>query len=197
VLNKVACAIPRLWSDIARSAHQRSTLISVEELFTGLLSLSYWDLFADVHGFLAMLLLILFGVALGLYFALDKFAQATHWLRYTLYALVVNLVIVDIMGLYIYGAYRAEGGPRTLLKASPDTSWLHTILFEHKEMLAYAPWLLVLTALVIVSVMQDRLRAPEHRALRMLVVFCIALSLVYVLTIAGEAVLVTKAAPLR
>lgn len=169
----------------------------MEELFTGLLSLSYWDLVVDVHGLLAMSLLILFGATLGLYFALDKFAQAVHWLRYTLYALVINLVAVDSMGLYVYGAYRAEGGPRTLLKASPDTSWLHTILFEHKEMLAYAPWLLILTALVIVTVLQDRLRAPEHRALRFVVLFSIVLSLVYVLTIAGEAVLVTKAAPLR
>lgn len=169
----------------------------MEELLKGLLSLSYWDLAADVHGLVAMLLLVLFGLALGLYFALDKFAQAVHWLRYTLYALVVNLVMMDIMGLYIYGAYRAEGGPRTLLKASPDTSWLHTILFEHKEMLAYAPWLLILTALVIASVLQDRLRAPEHRALRFIVLFSIVLSLAYVLTIAGEAVLVTKVAPLR
>ena len=169
----------------------------MEELLKGLLSLSYWDLSADIHGLLAMLLLILFGLALGLYFALDKFAQAVHWLRFALYALVVNLVAVDVIGLYIYGAYRAEGGPRTLLRVSPDTSWLHTIVFEHKEMLAYAPWLLILAALVIVAVLQDRLRAPEHRALRFIVLFCIVLSLAYVLTIAGEAVLVTKAAPLR
>ena len=163
----------------------------------GLFSLSYWDMLADVHGMFAMLMLILFGAAIGLYFSLDKFAKAVHWLKYVLFALLVNVAIVDIIGLYIYGAYRAEGGPRTLLKSSVDTSWLHTILFEHKEMLAYAPFVVILTALVIVAVLREEIRAHEYRRLRLIVLFAIILSLAFVLTIAGEAVLITKVAPLR
>src|SRR3989344_9446486 len=143
----------------------------MDELLRGIFSLSYWDVLADIHGMLGMLLLILFGLAMGLYFSLDKFAQAAHWLKYTLLTLVANLVAVDIGGLYIYGAYRAEGGPRTLLKASADTSWFHTILFEHKEMLAYAPWLLILVALVIVAVLKERLHTQEYRTLRLIVLF--------------------------
>ena len=169
----------------------------MEELLGGVLSLSYWDILADTHGFLAMLLLVLFGAALILYFSLDKFVQSVRWLKYTLFALTVNLAIVDIMGIYIYGAYRATEGPRTLLKSSPNTAWLHEIVFEHKEMLAYAPWLVILVALIIVAVLKERLREREFRALKSVVLFCIVVSLVFVLAIAGEAVLVTKAAPLR
>jgi len=159
----------------------------MEELLRGISSLSYWDVFADMHGLLAMLLLVLFGTTLVLYFALDKFAQA----------LVANLVLLDVMGIYIYGAYRATDGPRTLLNSSPDTAWLHQIIFEHKEMLAYAPWLIVLVALSIVATLGDRLKSQESRALRLIVLFSIVASLAFVLVIAGEAVLVTKAAPLR
>ena len=169
----------------------------MEELLGGVLSLSYWDILADTHGFLAMPLLVLFGAALILYFSLDKFVQSVRWLKYTLFALTVNLAIVDIMGIYIYGAYRATEGPRTLLKSSPATAWLHEIVFEHKEMLAYAPWLVILVALIIVAVLKERLKESEFRALKSVVLFCIVVSLVFVLAIAGEAVLVTKAAPLR
>lgn len=169
----------------------------MEELLRGILSLSFWDVLADIHGFLAMLLLILFGAALVLYFSLERFAGAVYWLKHTLLALVVNLLIVDSMGLFIYGAYRAEGGPRTLLKASAETSWLHTILFEHKEMLAFAPLLMILVALVVVGTLNERIRDREWRTLKFIVLFSLVVSLIYVLVIAGEAVLVTKAAPLR
>src|SRR3989344_8961890 len=128
----------------------------MDELFRGIFSLSYWDVLTDMHGLLAMVLLILFGAALILFFSLSKFAQAARWLKYVLSALVLNLVAVDVMGLYIYGAYRAAEGPRTLLKSSPDTAWLHGIVFEHKEMLAYAPWLVILVALIIVAVLKER-----------------------------------------
>ena len=169
----------------------------MDELLRGISSLSYWDVLADMHGLLAMLLVVLFGTTLVLYFALDKFAQATRWLKYALSALVANLVLLDVMGIYIYGAYRATDGPRTLLNSSPDTAWLHQIIFEHKEMLAYAPWLIVLVALSIVATLGDRLKSQESRALRLIVLFSIVASLAFVLVIAGEAVLVTKAAPLR
>ena len=169
----------------------------MDELMRGVFSLSYWDVLADMHGLLAMLLLILFGTALILYFSLSKFAQAARWLKYTLTALALNLIAVDIMGLYIYGAYRASEGPRTLLKSVPETAWLHEIVFEHKEMLAYAPWLMIVVALVIVLALGERLQSREFRFLRMIVLFSILVALLYVLTIAGEAVLVTKAAPLR
>lgn len=169
----------------------------MEELLRGIASLSFWDVLADMHGALAMLLLVLFGAALVLFFSLEKFAGAARWLSYTLMALAVDLILVDAFGLYIYGAYRADGGPRTLLKSSPDTAWLHQVVFEHKEMLAYAPWLVIVVALIIVLVLDDKLIEREHRALKWVVLFSILASLAFVLTIAGEAVLVTKVAPLR
>jgi len=171
--------------------------MAMTEFLRGVFSLTYWDAVVDIHGLLAMSLLILFGAALMLYASLDKFVQAARWMKYTLSALVVNLIAVDIVGIYAYGAYRASEGPRTLLKASPDTAWLHEILFEHKEMLAYAPWLMILVALVIVAVLGEQLKSREFRALRFIVLFSIVVSLAFVLVVAGEAVLITKVAPLR
>lgn len=169
----------------------------MQELLKGLLSLSYWDKLADTHGFLAMLLLVLFGTALALYPLLTRAAQAARWMRYTLYLLFADITLVNLFGLYIYGAYRAAGGPRTFLKASVETSWLHTIVFEHKEMLAYAAWVIVLVALAIVAGAKEKIALQEYAGARRVLLFCLTSALIFVLVIAGEAVLVTKVAPLR
>ena len=168
-----------------------------EQLIQGIVSLSYWDKFTDFHGLLAITPLILFGIGLALYFSLDKFLQAAVWLKRTLYVLVINLILLDVVGLYIYAPYRAAEGPRTFLKSSPNTAWLHEILFEHKEFLAYAPWLLVLVALVIVATFRETIANPEHKKIKQLILFSLIASLVFVLIVAAEAVLITKVAPLR
>ena len=169
----------------------------LEQLISGIASLSYWDIVTDFHGFLAIMPLILFGISLALYFSLDKFAQAVAWLKRALYLLVANLMLLDFVGLYIYAPYRAPGGPRTFLKSFPETAWLHEILFEHKEFLAYAPWLLALVALVIVIAFGSRITEPENKKIKRLVLFSLAASLIFVLIVASEAVLITKVAPLK
>ena len=169
----------------------------LKQLILGLASLSYWDILTDFHGFLAIMPLILFGIALALYFSIDKFTQAVDWLKRTLYLLTANLMLLDFVGLYIYAPYRAPGGPRTFLKSSPETAWFHEILFEHKEFLAYAPWLLALVALVIVMAFGSRIVEPENKKIKRLVLFSLVASLIFVLIVASEAVLITKVAPLR
>lgn len=165
------------------------------ELIQGLSKLTFWSWLADFHGALAMLSLILFGAGIVLYFLSDKIEDALRWLKITLLALFADLVLLDIFGLTIYIPYRAEGGPRTILKGSEDLAWLHNIIFEHKEFLAFAPPILILAALVIVSQMGGKFNESQNKYLRLSVITSLILSLIFVLVVAGEAVLVTKTAP--
>jgi len=111
--------------------------------------------------------------------------------------LFINIFLLDILGLTIYAPYRAEGGPRTLLKASSENAWLHNIVFEHKEFLAFAPLVLTFCAFFVVLKLGDSFSDNEaNKWLRKSVLFSLILALVFVLIVAAEATLVTKAAPL-
>ena len=166
------------------------------ELITGLSKLTFWSKLADFHGTLAMISLILFGAGIVLYFFSDKISLAVRWLKVTLLLLFADLVLLDIFGLTIYIPYRAEGGPRTILKGSEDLAWLHNIIFEHKEFLAFAPPILILIAFIIVSQMGTKLGDSSNKYLRLSVITALILSLIFVLVVAGEAVLVTKTVPI-
>lgn len=169
----------------------------MSEFIEGIGTLTYWDIFTDIHGFLAMLVLILFGLALAFYVMLTTNPAAARWLKSTLYALFGGLAVLDFFGMYMYGAYRATTGPRTFLKSSPDTAWLHNIMFEHKEFLAFAPLVIIAAAAIIVALLGERIAQREYTGLRRIVLFSIISSLAIVLAVAGEAVLITKVAPLR
>lgn len=162
-----------------------------------IIAIPFWSKFAESHGFLAMLSLILFGASLSLYFFSDKIKSALIWFKVAVTALFVDILLLDMFGLTIYVPYRAEGGPRTLLKASAENSWLHNIVFEHKEFLAFAPLILTLIACLIVWKLGDSFSDKgKVYWLRKSVLSALFLSLVFVLIVAGEAVLVTKTAPL-
>jgi len=169
----------------------------MEEFFEKIFTLTYWDVMTDLHGALSMLSLILFGLAIAWLISLDKFAKATTWLKYTMVALFTTVALLDFMGLFIYRPYRTQAvpSPRTFLKSSTDTSWLHTIIFEQKEHLAFVPLIVLLAAMMVVLTQGSALKTKSH--LRRLVWFAVIASLVMVLVVAAEAVLVTKAAPLR
>ncbi len=168
----------------------------MEELIKGLSNITFWGWLANSHGTLAMASLILFGAGIVLFFLSEKIAVAVKWLKISLLTLFADLLLLDIFGLTVYIPYRAEGGPRTILKASEDLAWLHNIIFEHKEFLAFAPPILILVALVIVSQIGDKLTDSGNKYLRMSVITSIILSLIFVLVVAGEAVLVTKTVPI-
>jgi len=167
------------------------------EVFFHIAAIPFWSKLANFHGLLAMLSLILFGSAIVLFFLSDKFVLVIKWLKISLTALFVNLALLDIAGLVIYTEYRAPGGPRSILKSLTETSWLHDIVFEHKEFLAFAPPVLIFCAAFIVlslgNSFQDQVK---FRWLRTTVITSIILSLIFVLVVAGEAVLVAKVAPL-
>ncbi|OGH11154.1 MAG: hypothetical protein A2857_04075 [Candidatus Levybacteria bacterium RIFCSPHIGHO2_01_FULL_36_15] len=167
------------------------------ELINGLSKISLLRHFANFHGALGMFSLIFLGAGIVLYFFTTKIKLAVNWLRLILLGLFINLSLLDIAGLSIYTAYRAENGPRTILKASKETAWLHTIVFEHKEFLAFAPPVLIFTALFIVLKTGDSFGDKQKlNYLRLAVISCLILSLLFVLIVASEAVLVTKVAPI-
>ncbi len=167
------------------------------ETITNLLNLPFWSKFADLHGFLAMLSLILFGAGIILYFIVKKHVEFISWLKITLILLFADLVLLDIFGLTVYIPYRAEGGPRTILKASEATAWLHGVVFEHKEFLAFAPPLIILVAFIVTETLGKKLNNENVRLLRKSVIFSLIVALIFVLMVAAEGVIVTKAAPVE
>lgn len=167
------------------------------EVFVNLLNLTFWEKIADLHGMLAMISLILFGSAVILYFVIKKNIEFLPWLKRTLVALFVDLVILDIVGLSVYVPYRAADGPRTILKASEATAWYHTVIFEHKEFLAFAPPLIILAVFLVTKALGPHFNDETNNSLRKSIIFGIIASLVIVLVVAAEAVLVSKAAPVK
>ena len=168
----------------------------MEELLGRLLQIPFWTRFADLHGLLAMAALVLFGSGIVLYFLSSQTKAAGIWLKGVLLLLFLDLIFLDGAGLLVYMPYRAPGGPRTILNASSETAWLHTIIFEHKEFLAFAPPLLIFCALAIVWVLSDSFTEEKTFPwLRKAVLTSLVLSLLFVLIVATEAVLVTKVAP--
>jgi len=174
-----------------------NTFASFQEFIDNVLSLSYFEVMTDIHGGLAMLAMILFGGVIVLLLALDKFAQAYTWLKYSIIVLTADILILNSFGLYVYRPYRAPvpDSPRSLLKASESTSWLHTIVFEHKEFLAFAPMAIMMVATIIVLKEGEKLK--KNPLMRKALMFAVVTSLIYILVVATEAVLVTKAQPLR
>lgn len=167
------------------------------ETVVNLLNLPFWSKFADIHGFLAMLSLVLFGAGIVLYFAVKKNIEFVSWLKAVLIVLFADLVLLDIFGLTVYIPYRTEGGPRSILKASEATAWLHGVVFEHKEFLAFAPPLIILVAFIITRMLGKNFNNENVAFLRRSVIFSLVVALIFVLLVAAEGVIVTKVAPVE
>lgn len=167
------------------------------EIIISLVNLPFWSKVADLHGMWSMLSLVLFGAGITLYFVSKKNVELVSWLKITLILLFSDLILLDIFGLTIYIPYRAEGGPRTVLKSSEATAWLHSVIFEHKEFLAFAPPLIILVALAVTRILGKNFNDEDNLLLRRSIIFSLIVALIFVLIVAAEAVIVTKAAPLE
>lgn len=166
------------------------------ELLNGLIEIPFWSKLTDFHGMIGMLSLILLGASLAFYFLSDKARTAIGWLKTTLLLLFIDVLLLDILGLIVYIPYRAKGGAKFDLVGSETTAWLHEIVFEHKEFLAFAPLILTIVAFFIVHKLGDSFVDKEkYKWFRLAVLVSIIFSLIFVLTVAAEAVLVTKTAP--
>jgi len=169
------------------------------ELLNGLAKLTFWEKMADFHGLLSMFSLVLFGAGIILYFVVSDAGEFVGWLKTVLFLLFTDLLLLDIFGLTIYMPYRTPEGlsPRTFLKSAESTKWLHTIVFEHKEFLAFAPPLIIFVAFMVTKSLGKDFNSKNNVYLKRSVIFSLVLGLIFVLIVAGEAVLVTKAAPLN
>jgi len=166
------------------------------ELLNGFIEIPFWSKFADLHGMISMLSLVLLGAAIILYFLSEKTKEAIGWLKTVLLLLFLDIAFLDFFGLIVYIPYRAVGGAKFDLIGSETTAWLHEIVFEHKEVLAFAPLILTAVAFFIVTKLGENFVDKEkYRWLRLAVLISLILSLVFILTVASEAVLVTKVAP--
>lgn len=171
--------------------------MEIIEVINNLSGLPFWSKFADLHGMWAMLSLILFGAGIILYFIVKKHVEFVSWLKTSLGLLFSVLVLLDVFGLTVYIPYRTVGGPRTILKASEATSWLHGVVFEHKEFLAFAPVLIILVAFIVTSILGKNFNNENARLLRRSVIFSLIIALIFVLIVASEGVIVTKVAPVE
>lgn len=167
------------------------------EVLNKLLAMSFWERFVNFHGLLAMLSLVLFGTGIILYFVVKKNDAFFGWFKKILFFLFANLALLDIAGLLVYMPYRASGGPRTILRASESTAWLHNVIFEHKEFLAFAPPILIMTAYLVTQFLGKDFNSKAVLVLRRSVIVSLLASLILVLLVAAEATLVVKAAPLK
>jgi hypothetical protein len=162
----------------------------------GLFSLSRIEFIASFHGLFSTVSLILFGMGLTFTSIIPKATTFVKPLKVVMLILLVVLVLHTFLGFVIYVPYRAEGGPRTTILES-DRPWLHEVIFEHKEFLAFLPWLLILVSTIIVYFLGAGLADVGFKSLRMLVLASLILGLIYTLVVSSEAVLVTKFAPLK
>lgn len=167
----------------------------MSEFINNLLSLSKLEVLSDIHGALSMLALFLFGASFALYFSLNKFASAIKWLKGVLILLAFNLIALDAFGLIIYAPYRGKNGPKEALISLESTAWIHKTLFEHKEFLAFAPMLIIITTAIVVWKYGSKLTSDKQ--MKRFVLFSLIASVIFVAVVAAEAVIITKAAPLR
>lgn len=152
------------------------------------------ELLGNLHGLWATLSLVFFGAGLALLAVLPQYPGALRWLKGSLIGLFALIVLTTLNGIWLYVPYRAAGGARGAILESARP-WVHTVIFEHKEFVAYAPWLLVLVALGIVWAYGATLGSRGNTRIRLTAFWTLALALVLVLLVSAEAVIVTKFAP--
>lgn len=152
------------------------------------------EILGNLHGLWATLSLAFFGSAIVLLAILPKYPDVLRWLKGVLWALLADVVILTLNGLWLYIPYRAKGGARDAILESARP-WVHRVLFEHKEFVAYAPWLLIVAAIGIVLVYGRELAKPEQSLMRRTALWSVVLAMVLILVVSAEAVVVTKFAP--
>jgi hypothetical protein len=152
------------------------------------------EILGNLHGLWATLSLAFFGAAIVLLAILPKYPEVLRWLRGVLWVLLADVVVLTLNGLWLYIPYRAKGGARDAILESARP-WVHQVLFEHKEFVAYAPWLLVVSAIGIVLVYGAALAKPEQSLMRRTALWSVVVAMVLILVVSAEAVVVTKFAP--
>lgn len=167
---------------------------SVPVVTTTAQNFTFNEIIGNLHGLWATLSLAFFGAAIVLLVILPKYPDVLRWLRVVLWALLADVIILILNGLWLYIPYRAKGGARDAILAS-TRPWIHQVLFEHKEFVAYAPWLLIVAAIGIVLAYGATLAKPEQSLMRRTALWSVVLAMILILVVSAEAVIVTKFAP--
>lgn len=147
------------------------------------------------HGLLGISSLGLLVLALMGALDFERKAFSLFWLRLILVNLTLILFLATVWGSLAYIPYRAPGGPRSFIIES-EKPWMHEVVFEHKEFIAFLPWLLALTATVVTFLLGNTLLEKDNQLLLLAVRYSLLLSVAITLVIIIEGALVTRFAPL-
>ncbi|RJQ56596.1 MAG: hypothetical protein C4521_00225 [Actinobacteria bacterium] len=147
-----------------------------------------------LHGFFGTVFLILFAWSAELLWDLKP--ERVRRLKVVVSLIVASVVIHNSWGTYIYQFYRADtpDSPRSLILASDNLRWLHTILMEYKEFVAGFVPILTIAALFAIFYYGDDLL--PRRGVRIAILIILAVAFAFALMAFGMGVLITKYAPL-
>ena len=146
-----------------------------------------------IHGFLGTIFLMAFTGSIIALFTLDK--SKYKLLRYSIMLMTLSVIIIDVVGIYIYGIYRApnpESARSKLLES--NTPWVHTILMEFKEFAGIYVALIML--LISYLIFKYNSKVLSDMNLRNSVLFLLIITMLLTLLTFGLGAYITKVQPI-
>ena len=161
-------------------------------------SLYSHEIFAVLHGFLGLLLIMGLMLVLGGLIQMKINGNGFQMIKVGTAMLLVSSVILALSGIYLYSLYRggSVGAPesaRKIIKAS-TRPWVHGIMMEMKEFIGvYVP---IIIAMMYVVVKTYGAGFVENKKARMMFTVLLALAVVWTVVTFGFGAFITKTVPL-
>ena len=157
------------------------------------------EIFAVLHGFLGLLLIMGLMLVLGGLIQMKINGNGFRMIKVGTAMLLVSSVILALSGIYLYSLYRggSEGTPgssaRSIIKAS-SRPWVHGIMMEMKEFIGvYVP---IIIAMMYVVVKTYGAGFVENKKARTMFTILLALAVVWTVVTFGFGAFITKTVPL-
>ena len=157
------------------------------------------EIFAVLHGFLGLLLIMGLMLVLGGLIQSRVNGGGFQLIKIGTAMLLVSSVILALSGIYLYSLYRggSEGTPgssaRSIIKAS-SRPWVHGIMMEMKEFIGvYVP---IIIAMMYVVVKTYGAGFVENKKARTMFTILLALAVVWTVVTFGFGAFITKTVPL-
>lgn len=146
-----------------------------------------------LHGLLGTLFLMSFTGAIVALYSFDK--KYFKLLRYSIFIMMITIIIIDFLGVYMYGIYRNPdpSSAKSKILAS-DKPWVHEILMEFKEFAGV--YVALIMVLVNFLVMHYNSKVLEDKKTRNVVAFLLILSMALTLATFGLGAYITKVQPI-
>lgn len=142
-----------------------------------------------LHGLLGTLFLMSFTGAIISLFNPDK--KKYKLLRNSILIMTITVIVIDVLGIYLYGTYRAPGPQSAKSKIlASDTPWVHDLLMEFKEFAGIYVALFML--LINFLVMHYHAAILEDKKLRNTIVLLLSLTMLLTLLTFGLGAYITK-----